>query len=139
MQHSASCTVKRFLAVQQRSADWSSEVVEIHDVPPTLSQYVIQGLKPGHIYIFQVRAVNLGRIAFSHRTSSSHSFSSSCRFFLRLPAWVRRNKYGMGIWSDSSIPVRTMDGATPSQIEDLRASEIYQSFIRLQCSGIINL
>eukprot|EP00437_Effrenium_voratum_P067353 CAMPEP_0181499752 /NCGR_PEP_ID=MMETSP1110-20121109/54834_1 /TAXON_ID=174948 /ORGANISM="Symbiodinium sp., Strain CCMP421" /LENGTH=84 /DNA_ID=CAMNT_0023627975 /DNA_START=102 /DNA_END=353 /DNA_ORIENTATION=+ len=38
----------------------------------------------------------------------------------------------MGIWSDSSIPVRTMDGATPSQIEDLRASEIYQSFIRLQ-------
>ena len=81
MQHSASCTVKRFLAVQQRSADWSSEVVEIHDVPPTLSQYVIQGLKPGHIYIFQVRAVNLGRIAFSHRTSSSHSFSSSCRFF----------------------------------------------------------
>ena len=44
----------------------------------------------------------------------------------------------MGIWSDSSIPVRTMDGATPSAIEDLRASETYQSFIRLQCLGIIS-
>ena len=81
------------------SADWSSDVVEIHDVSPALSQYVIQGLKPGHVYIFQVRAVN---------------------------------KYGMGIWSDSSIPIRTMDGATPSTIEDLQASEIYKSFIRLQ-------
>ncbi|CAE7765446.1 TTN, partial [Symbiodinium pilosum] len=81
------------------SADWSNDIVDIHDVPPTLSQYVIQGLKPGHVYIFQVRAVN---------------------------------KYGMGIWSDSSIPIRTMDGATPSAIEDLAASEIYKSFIRLK-------
>jgi len=81
------------------SADFGSDAVEIEDVPPTLSQYVIQGLKPGHVYIFQVRAVN---------------------------------KYGMGIWSDSSIPIRTMDGAVPSTIEDLEAKEIYQSFVRLQ-------
>ena len=44
----------------------------------------------------------------------------------------------MGIWSDSSIPIRTMDGATPSAIEDLTASEIYKSFIRLQFPGKIS-
>ena len=69
--------LEEVFAVQQRSADWSSEVVEIHDVPPMLSQYVIQGLKPGHIYIFQARAVKFGRITvvvFSHRTGGLHTF-----------------------------------------------------------------
>eukprot|EP00913_Durusdinium_trenchii_P002193 g2025.t1 len=40
------------------SADWSGEVVEITDVSPSLSQYVITGLRPGQVYIFQVRAVS---------------------------------------------------------------------------------
>lgn len=81
------------------SSDWSHDVVEIKDVAANLSQYVIQGLRPGMIYIFQVRALN---------------------------------RFGMGIWSESSIPIRTMDGGRPSKIVNLTAPHIHKSFIRLQ-------
>ncbi|CAK9078551.1 Chaperone protein DnaJ [Durusdinium trenchii] len=86
-----------------RSADWSGEVVEITDVSPSLSQYVITGLRPGQVYIFQVRAVN---------------------------------RYGKGIWSEGSIPIRTTDGSIPAKIETLKASDIYQSFIRLKWAPV---
>ncbi|CAK9049049.1 unnamed protein product [Durusdinium trenchii] len=85
------------------SADWSGEVVEITDVSPSLSQYVITGLRPGQVYIFQVRAVN---------------------------------RYGKGIWSEGSIPIRTTDGSIPAKIETLKASDIYQSFIRLKWAPV---
>lgn len=85
------------------SADWSNEVVEITDVSPSLSQYVIPGLRPGQVYIFQVRAVN---------------------------------RYGMGIWSESSIPIRTTDGHIPAKIETLKASDVYKSFMRLKWSPV---
>lgn len=80
------------------STDWSHDVEEIKNVAANLSQYVIEGLRPGQIYIFQVRALN---------------------------------RFGMGIWSESSIPIRTLDGSAPSKIWDLQAPYIYKSFIRL--------
>lgn len=43
-----------------------------------------------------------------------------------------RNCYGMGIWSESSIPIRTMDGHIPAKIETLKASDVYKSFMRLK-------
>ncbi|CAE8735604.1 unnamed protein product [Polarella glacialis] len=75
------------------------DFVEIQDVSSNLSQYVIESLKPGSIYYFQVRALNT---------------------------------YGMGIWSDSSIPIRTLDGKEPSKVVELRVPHIYKSFITLQ-------
>jgi hypothetical protein len=81
------------------STDWSTDITEIHDVPHNQSQYVVNGLKPGMAYLFQVRAVN---------------------------------KYGMGIWSDSSIPMKTVDGQAPSKIKDLTVPHVYKSFITLQ-------
>jgi len=80
------------------STDWSHDVVEIKNVAANFSQYVIEGLRPGQIYIFQVRALN---------------------------------RFGMGIWSESSIPIRTLDGDVPSKICDLQAPYVYKSFIRL--------
>eukprot|EP00440_Ansanella_granifera_P063295 gb/GFBE01068635.1/.p1 GENE.gb/GFBE01068635.1/~~gb/GFBE01068635.1/.p1 ORF type:complete len:444 (+),score=96.36 gb/GFBE01068635.1/:1-1332(+) len=80
------------------SSDWSHDVVEIQEVGSTLSQYVIESLRPGQVYIFQVRALN---------------------------------RFGMSIWSESSIPIRTLVGGTPSKITDLRAPHVYSSFIRL--------
>lgn len=44
------------------------------------------------------------------------------------------NKFGMGIWSDSSIPIKTLDGCAPSQIAGLQVPHIYKSFITLQWS-----
>jgi len=42
------------------------------------------------------------------------------------------NKYGMGIWSDTSIPMKTVDGQAPSKIKDLSVPHVYKSFITLQ-------
>lgn len=42
------------------------------------------------------------------------------------------NKYGMGIWSDSSIPIRTAEGRQPSKIQGLQVPHIYRSFITLK-------
>lgn len=42
------------------------------------------------------------------------------------------NKYGMGIWSDSSIPIKTLDGHEPSKINDFSIPHVYRSFITLQ-------
>jgi len=42
------------------------------------------------------------------------------------------NKYGMGIWSESSIPIKTLNGHEPSKIEALTIPHIYRSFIMLQ-------
>ena len=46
-----------------------------------------------------------------------------------------RNRYGMGIWSESSIPIRTTDGHIPAKIETLKASDVYKSFMRLKRPG----
>lgn len=81
------------------SDDWKSEVEEVHDVSASLSQYVIQGLKPGKQYIFQVRALN---------------------------------RFGAGIWSDSSIPIKTLEGSEPAKIEDLTVPHKYRSFVTLR-------
>lgn len=81
------------------SADWSQDVQELRDVTSALSQYVVEGLRPGEKYIFQVRALN---------------------------------RFGMGIWSDASIPIRTLDGSEPSKVVDLTVPHIYRSFITLQ-------
>mmetsp|Transcript_28054 Transcript_28054/g.51216 ORF Transcript_28054/g.51216 Transcript_28054/m.51216 type:complete len:438 (-) Transcript_28054:101-1414(-) len=42
------------------------------------------------------------------------------------------NRYGMGIWSDSSIPIKTLDGHEPSKITDFSIPHVYRSFITLQ-------
>lgn len=42
------------------------------------------------------------------------------------------NKYGMSVWSNSSIPMKTVDGQAPSRIKDLQVPNIYNSFITLQ-------
>jgi len=42
------------------------------------------------------------------------------------------NKYGMGIWSDSSIPIHTLDGREPSKIVGVTAPNVYKSFVTLQ-------
>jgi len=42
------------------------------------------------------------------------------------------NKYGLGIWSDNSIPIKTLDGSEPSKIAKLSVPNIYKSFITLQ-------
>jgi predicted phage tail protein len=42
------------------------------------------------------------------------------------------NKYGMGIWSDSSIPIHTLDGKEPSKIKDVFNANKYKSFITLR-------
>jgi hypothetical protein len=42
------------------------------------------------------------------------------------------NKYGMGIWSESSIPIKTLNGHEPSKILDLCIPHVYRSFIMLQ-------
>lgn len=42
------------------------------------------------------------------------------------------NKYGMGIWSDASIPIRTAEGREPSKILGLTVPHVYKSFITLQ-------
>jgi hypothetical protein len=80
------------------SGDWK-KAQEIADVPASLSQYVVQGLRPGETHIFQVRAIN---------------------------------KYGKGIWSDGSIPIRTPDGHEPSKTMGLSVPNVYKSFITLQ-------
>jgi len=77
----------------------SGSIEEVLDVPPNLSQYIVEGLTAGNSYIFQARAIN---------------------------------KYGMGIWSDSSIAIRTLEGHKPSKIEELSVPHIYKSFITLQ-------
>lgn len=42
------------------------------------------------------------------------------------------NKYGIGIWSESSVPMRTVEGQAPSQIQNLTIPHIYESFITLR-------
>lgn len=42
------------------------------------------------------------------------------------------NKYGMGIWSENSIPIRTLDGREPSKITEFSIPHVYRSFITLQ-------
>jgi len=42
------------------------------------------------------------------------------------------NRYGMGIWSDTSLQTKTLDGTTPSKITGLCVPNIYKSFITLQ-------
>jgi hypothetical protein len=42
------------------------------------------------------------------------------------------NRYGMGIWSDSSFQMRTLDGREPSKVNGLCVPHIYNSFITLQ-------
>jgi len=42
------------------------------------------------------------------------------------------NCYGMGVWSDTSIPIKTADGREPSKILGLSAPHIYASFVTLQ-------
>jgi hypothetical protein len=42
------------------------------------------------------------------------------------------NKHGMGIWSESSLPLRTRDGEKPSKIGGLTVPHVYKSFITLQ-------
>jgi hypothetical protein len=42
------------------------------------------------------------------------------------------NKYGMGIWSESSIPIKTLDGHEPSKIANFTIPHVYRSFITLQ-------
>jgi hypothetical protein len=42
------------------------------------------------------------------------------------------NKHGMGIWSESSLPLRTREGEKPSKIGGLTVPHIYKSFITLQ-------
>lgn len=100
-QHPPLCDVpvESFRFRYTSSSDWSQDVNEIKDVAANLSQYVIQGLRPGMIYIFQVRALN---------------------------------RFGMGIWSENSIPIRTLDGGRPAKIQDLTAPHVHKSFIRLQ-------
>eukprot|EP00933_Yihiella_yeosuensis_P084078 TRINITY_DN9844_c1_g1_i1.p1 TRINITY_DN9844_c1_g1~~TRINITY_DN9844_c1_g1_i1.p1 ORF type:complete len:446 (+),score=71.39 TRINITY_DN9844_c1_g1_i1:60-1397(+) len=83
------------------SGNWKEGVSELTEIAPNLSQFVIQGLRPGQIYIFQVRAIN---------------------------------RFGMGIWSESSMPIRTLDGKAPTKIENFTAPNVYKSFITLQWS-----
>ena len=52
---------------------------------------------------------------------------------------ILRNRYGMGIWSESSIPIRTTDGHIPAKIETLKASDVYKSFMRLKLLGLAML
>mmetsp|Transcript_40445 Transcript_40445/g.102809 ORF Transcript_40445/g.102809 Transcript_40445/m.102809 type:complete len:439 (+) Transcript_40445:46-1362(+) len=80
-------------------ANPAAHYVEVTDVPSNASQFVIQNLRPGQQYIFQVRALN---------------------------------KFGKGVWSDTSIPTRTLEGKAPSKISSLAAPNIYRSFITLQ-------
>jgi len=42
------------------------------------------------------------------------------------------NKYGMGIWSDNSIPIHTSAGKAPNKINDLSVPNLYRSFITLR-------
>lgn len=42
------------------------------------------------------------------------------------------NRYGMGIWSPSSMPLQTKEGDTPSKIEGLRVLHLCRSFITLE-------
>jgi len=42
------------------------------------------------------------------------------------------NKYGMGVWSKSSIPLRTAEPSVPSKTKDLTVPHVYNSFIMLQ-------
>jgi hypothetical protein len=42
------------------------------------------------------------------------------------------NKYGMGIWSESSIPIKTLNGHEPSKIQEFSIPHVYRSFIMLQ-------
>eukprot|EP00927_Polykrikos_kofoidii_P046790 TRINITY_DN40922_c0_g1_i1.p1 TRINITY_DN40922_c0_g1~~TRINITY_DN40922_c0_g1_i1.p1 ORF type:complete len:462 (+),score=88.52 TRINITY_DN40922_c0_g1_i1:71-1387(+) len=42
------------------------------------------------------------------------------------------NKYGMGVWSLNSLPLRTLEGCEPSKIVGLNVPHVYSSFITLQ-------
>lgn len=42
------------------------------------------------------------------------------------------NLYGKGIWSDSSIPIKALEGCEPAKIVDVTVPHIYKSFITLQ-------
>lgn len=42
------------------------------------------------------------------------------------------NRHGMGIWSENSLTLTTMDGDTPSKVEELSVPHKYSSFITLQ-------
>merc|ERR1719382_113432 len=42
------------------------------------------------------------------------------------------NKYGLGIWSESSLSIRTLDGHVPSKITELCVPHMYRSFITLR-------
>lgn len=42
------------------------------------------------------------------------------------------NKYGIGIWSESSVSMRTVEGQAPSKITNLTIPHIYESFITLR-------
>jgi hypothetical protein len=42
------------------------------------------------------------------------------------------NKFGMGIWSESSIRIKTLDGHEPSKIQEFSIPHVYRSFITLK-------
>lgn len=43
-----------------------------------------------------------------------------------------QNRFGLGIWSDSSIPLRTLDPSEPSKVVDISIPHVYRSFITLK-------
>jgi len=44
------------------------------------------------------------------------------------------NRFGQGIWSNSSIPIKTADGREPGKVQNLSAPNVYKSFITLRWS-----
>lgn len=42
------------------------------------------------------------------------------------------NTYGMAVWSESSIPIKTQEGGPPCKIQDFSKAHVYKSFITLQ-------
>jgi len=44
------------------------------------------------------------------------------------------SKYGDGYWSETSIPVNTLNGSVPAKVADLEVAHLYRSFISLQWS-----
>lgn len=42
------------------------------------------------------------------------------------------NKYGLSLWSESSRPIKTMDGGVPAKISEFTAKDVFKTFVTVQ-------
>mmetsp|Transcript_8132 Transcript_8132/g.19390 ORF Transcript_8132/g.19390 Transcript_8132/m.19390 type:complete len:655 (+) Transcript_8132:55-2019(+) len=110
---------------------------------PTHHSFVVQWPHPNqggaHIESFRIRystdeyfrtnVAEVHDVPFNLSQCGVKNLSPGTTYWFQVCA---TNRYGVGVWGDTSLPNKTLDGNLPAQITTLTVPQIYNSFVLLQ-------